>query len=51
MYTTPFGAAEIDHDGFSKQLYEVRSDKLIEGYNAGVGNSTVTVTWRDMNSG
>ena len=29
----------------------MRSDILIEGYNAKLGNSTVEVTWRDMNTG
>ena len=38
-------------DGFDNQYYEVRSDKLIEGYNAQVGNSTIIVTWKDTNSG
>lgn len=52
LYPVPYGEERYNkHGGFSGQDYEVRSEKLVKGQNAEVGNSTVTVTWEDMNSG
>lgn len=48
LYTVPFDKGFIDKsNGFLIRNYEVRSETIIEDYNAVVGNSTVTVTWSD----